>query len=186
MVRNLKRQPAAALVQELSRQLINWRKHLPAAIAWDEDQPLEPVDDINMSNSGSSSYEEQERHPSIADYRLIMNAALRTRYKYAGYLIWRPYIYRVLEVPMEMTRDEIEHCRKAYKVRIPVDVKRNHEAQLLLTAPGLFNVATSINEFSKPTPPRTTPLRVYAYVCVEIHVHFIALLYQVYHSSVER
>ena len=51
MVRNLKRQPAAALVQELSRQLINWRKHLPAAIAWDEDQPLEPVDDINMSNS---------------------------------------------------------------------------------------------------------------------------------------
>jgi len=113
--RNLQQQPAKALIQELSQQLTNWRRYLPAAIAWDDDQSIEAVENMDMSASGYAYHGEGGVGPSMINSKSILNATLRTRYKYAEYLIWRPYIYRALEVPSEMTRDDVECCYKAYK-----------------------------------------------------------------------
>jgi hypothetical protein len=69
-----------------------------------------------MSNSGDSYQREGEADLSILNYRTILNATLWTRYKYAEYLIWRPYIYHALASPAEMSKNDYEYCYNAYKV----------------------------------------------------------------------
>lgn len=116
LFRNLQQQPAKALVQELSQQLTDWRRYLPAAIAWDDNQLVEAAEDRYVSNSGYAYRREGGADLSMINYRTILNATLRTRYKYAEYLIWRPYIYGALELPAEITGHDVEYCYKAYKV----------------------------------------------------------------------
>lgn len=53
--------------------------------------------------------------------RMIMNASLRTRYKYAQYLLWRPYVYKVLHFPNSSTDEDIQGCIEAFKVASPPD-----------------------------------------------------------------
>jgi hypothetical protein len=69
-----------------------------------------------MSNSSDAYHREGKVDLSILNYRTVLNATLWTRYKYAEYLIWRPYIYRALASPAEMTRHDYECCYNAYKV----------------------------------------------------------------------
>lgn len=50
------------------------------------------------------------------DFKYILNAALRTRYKYAEYVIWRPCIYDVLHTPFAVNEQDYENCYRALKV----------------------------------------------------------------------
>lgn len=106
-----------SVVQELTRQLHNWRAHLPLVIAWDD----QSTDDTAMSNSDREVYREATASldpvlNGILDFRPVLNAALRTRYKYTEYIIWRPYIYTVLHSPLDSAKHDLECCRKAFKV----------------------------------------------------------------------
>lgn len=113
-------QEAAApgsVTKELLWQLHKWRAHLPPAIAWN----YESKDDIAMSNSDSDCYREATTLPDLApsemlDFKTILNASLRTRYKYAEYIIWRPYIFRVLHSPYDSAKYDVDCCRSAFKV----------------------------------------------------------------------
>jgi hypothetical protein len=51
--------------------------------------------------------------------KVIVDASLRTRYKYAQYLIWRVYIFRALHYRNggELAPGDLEGCREAFKVR---------------------------------------------------------------------
>jgi hypothetical protein len=109
------------LVQELSQQLYSWCTHLPPAIAWDDDQSVEVMEDIPMSNLNYSTYKQagaDSRMTDVLDFRSVLNAALRTRYKYAEYLIWRPYVFRALHFPGDLSEYDYECCSKALKVSL--------------------------------------------------------------------
>jgi len=56
--------------------------------------------------------------PTLQDAKIILTASLRTRYKYAQYLIWRPYIYKVLHFPDTGAEEDLQGCREAFKVSI--------------------------------------------------------------------
>ncbi|PQE30552.1 hypothetical protein CJF32_00010066 [Rutstroemia sp. NJR-2017a WRK4] len=51
----------------------------------------------------------------MLDFKTTLNATLRTRYKYAEYIIWRPIIFRVLHSPQDPAWHDVECCRKAFK-----------------------------------------------------------------------
>jgi hypothetical protein len=101
--------------------LDRWRTHLPPAIAWDDDQSVEPAEDIPPLNFNEATDKEavaKSRKGAIEDFRIVLDAALRTRYKYAEYLIWRPYIFRALHFPTDVTKYDYDCCRKAFKVSL--------------------------------------------------------------------
>jgi hypothetical protein len=47
---------------------------------------------------------------------MVLHASLRTRYKYAQYLLWRPYVYKVLHFPSSSTNVDLQGCVEAFKV----------------------------------------------------------------------
>ncbi|XMA13627.1 hypothetical protein WAI453_006418 [Rhynchosporium graminicola] len=105
-----------SVAKELSRQLYDWRAHLPSAIAWAD----QPMDDIAMSSSDPNNHREASTplDPALAgmiDFRTILDASLRSRYKYAEYIIWRPYIFRVLHSPQDPAWHDVECCGKAFE-----------------------------------------------------------------------
>jgi hypothetical protein len=113
------RVPEKIIVQELSQQLSDWRSHLPAAIAWNDDQSVETMEDTYMSDFNQATGKQSGPDPGLTEvicFRAVLNAALRTRYKYAEFLIWRSYIYRALHVPGDLTIYDYECCSKAFKV----------------------------------------------------------------------
>lgn len=54
----------------------------------------------------------------MLDPQLILTASLQTRYKFAEYLIYRPYIYKALHTPELVTHDDLIGCDKALHVRL--------------------------------------------------------------------
>ncbi len=121
-----------------------------------------------MANASDSYHRQSGAKTSHISSKMILNATLQTRYKYAEYLIWRPYIYRALEAPAEITRHDIE-CYKAYKVGFSRECKGKQDVWLFLTVSGLSNVATNYDHLSKPTTSSTTSLRVHTYVGLKFH-----------------
>jgi hypothetical protein len=108
--------PPTKLIIELSRQLNAWREHLPPALNWkDEDEPDFTAHPIRAAAWQLAMLRDQSV-PAVLDNSVVLNASLRTRYKYAQYLILRPYIYRVLHFPNASTEEDIQGCREAFKV----------------------------------------------------------------------
>ncbi|RDW87600.1 hypothetical protein BP5796_03294 [Coleophoma crateriformis] len=100
----------ATVIEELSTQLENWRLHLPALISFTEDE---------LHDSEAIVADALTQVNSIAmgriDIRMTLRAILRTRYKYAQYVIWRPYIYQVLHVQKDHSLHNIESSLIALK-----------------------------------------------------------------------
>lgn len=104
--------PPEAIIKELVVQLNTWREHLPAVMAWD----LEEIDTAILEFHQYRYFTSVNATPRMSrmpDPKLVLIAALRTRYKYAEYLIWRPYIYRALHLPGPMDDLGRDHFRKA-------------------------------------------------------------------------
>lgn len=148
-----------SVMQELSAQLQNWRIHLPPAIAWDEDSQ----EDVTMFDPDRDIYREAITpiDPAITgmiDSKAILNAALRTRYKYAQYIIWRPYIYQILHFPLDSAQHEYECCRRALKVR-GYKTEKTLPSLLLMSNPaGLHSVATHLCNFPATTTTSSSSL----------------------------
>lgn len=110
LLQEWERWPAAraALIEELSSQLENWRLTLPQIISFSDDsdeqlmaEALTPMDPTATGR---------------LDIHAVLRATLRTRYKYAQYIIWRPYIHQLLHVQMDPSLHSIEASLKALKV----------------------------------------------------------------------
>jgi hypothetical protein len=92
----------------------------------------------------------------MLDPNLILTASLQTRYKFALYLIYRPYIYKALHTPELVTKDDLEGCAKALYVS-------SCEIQLFiyystLTVAGLYPLANTSPYFSESQKASATPL----------------------------
>ncbi|KAI2771556.1 hypothetical protein F4815DRAFT_496874 [Daldinia loculata] len=123
--------PAAVMTKQMAEQLDQWRGLLPVYLRWEEDNPgafsnpaeemygdqsmyPPPVPDLHTNFMFSADLDNPPvTYPYAVD---IQAASLRTRYYYVKYLIYRPFIFKALHHPEQMTRDDAEgvvECLKA-------------------------------------------------------------------------
>lgn len=124
----------AAGVRQLASQLTQWRGLLPSALQWVEDEPasfpyvqtperdIENIDPNFTSPMSQQSYrpvlfstdidEEPVRYPYAYD---IQVATLRTRYYYAKYMVYRPFVYKVLHSPELITPEDAQNVAECLR-----------------------------------------------------------------------
>ncbi|KAI0478711.1 hypothetical protein GGR56DRAFT_336009 [Xylariaceae sp. FL0804] len=120
---------AAAVPKLLAAQLDQWRGLLPVYLRWHEDnaegpsrlgpalfdQPMYPPvmdPDTNITFTADLDANPVD-YPYASD---IQTAGLRTKYYYAKYLVYRPFIFKALHHPEQMTNDDAgaaAECLKA-------------------------------------------------------------------------
>ncbi|KAL9083779.1 MAG: hypothetical protein Q9165_008389 [Trypethelium subeluteriae] len=102
--------PPIHVIAELSRQLENWRAVLPNALQW--------IDEERMVISGSRGAAQPvlfsfnpPTDGSRVNYKYnidIVTAQLRTRYYYARFIIYRPFVYKALHYPYSTSAQDAE------------------------------------------------------------------------------
>ncbi|KAI6087819.1 hypothetical protein F4821DRAFT_99964 [Hypoxylon rubiginosum] len=122
---------AAIMMKQMAAQLDQWRGLLPVYLRWEEDNPG------TFSSPPEELYDDQSMYPPpVPDLRSnfmftadldsspvsypyavdIQAASLRTRYYYVKYLVYRPFIFKALHHPEQVTQDDAEgvaECLKA-------------------------------------------------------------------------
>ncbi|KAF2836735.1 hypothetical protein M501DRAFT_1018618 [Patellaria atrata CBS 101060] len=95
--------PSSSLVLELDRQLLEWRHVLPENIQWSDDNPL-----AFTHKDGNAAFE-IKRTADVEIFHLSADlgiAQLRSRYKQARFMIYRPFVFKVLHYPAFITQEE--------------------------------------------------------------------------------
>lgn len=106
----------------MASQLRQWRGMLPPDIQWAEDDPTsypspqqsasgqgQALDPSLPAQAGSSLFtadldSDAVQYPYAFDVQV---ALLRTRYYYAKYMVYRPFVYKALHFPGEMSQDDV-------------------------------------------------------------------------------
>lgn len=104
------------LIKELARQLESWRSLLPRPLQWSDSDKFDfpntkpaghrPADTLFVLDQGPVPV----NHRSNLD---IITAQLRTRFYYARFMIYRPFVYKALHFPELMTPDDVTCCALA-------------------------------------------------------------------------
>ncbi|OTB19643.1 hypothetical protein K445DRAFT_53054 [Daldinia sp. EC12] len=123
--------PATVMMKQMAEQLDQWRGLLPVYLRWEEENPgafsnpaeemygdqsmyPPPVPDLHTNFMFSADLDNPPvSYPYAVD---IQTASLRTRYYYVKYLIYRPFIFKALHHPEQVTRDDADgvvECLKA-------------------------------------------------------------------------
>ena len=119
--------PIASSLKQLASQLTQWRGMLPRNLQWAEDDPasfptpqpitlgrynqrLNPNLSSHQGHSGLPLFttdldSEPVHYPYAYD---IQVALLRTRFYYAKYRVYRPFVYKALHFPEQMTQEDAE------------------------------------------------------------------------------
>ncbi|KAF2156931.1 hypothetical protein K461DRAFT_219778 [Myriangium duriaei CBS 260.36] len=108
--------PPIHLVKELARQLESWRTYLPHQLQWSDNDmhgcsgmnPLartQPGPLFTTDDTGDMVVQRQNLD--------IVTAHLRTRFYYARYLIFRPFVFKALHFPEAMTGEDEAYCALA-------------------------------------------------------------------------
>jgi len=130
------RGPTANNLKQLSSQLDQWRNLLPLELKWPEDDPtafpestkvtssyFQPVDPSLTTSSESQQRaplftidldQDPVQYPYVYD---IQVAFLRTRFYYAKYIVNRPFVYKALHFPDQMTPGDMQGVETCLKVR---------------------------------------------------------------------
>lgn len=93
------------MIIELSRQLDSWRALLPESLRW--------LDNDKFDNPGSEPLFSADNGSTPISYKNsldILTAELRTRFYYARYMLYRPFIYKVLHFPELLSADDVSCC----------------------------------------------------------------------------
>ena len=127
--------PEVGTLKQLAAQLSEWRRMLPRDLQWAEDDPtsfpgLQQADSDNFNQDLDphlSSYpvqsdkplfstdldQEPIRYPYVYD---IQVALLRTRYYQAKYMAYRPFVYKALHFPEQMTLEDAKGVAECLRV----------------------------------------------------------------------
>jgi len=120
--------PTATSLKLLGSQLSQWRSMLPRDLQWAEDDPtgfpspqptgsqstygqsVDPSLSLHAGHTGlplftSDLDSEPVHYPYVYDVQV---ALLRTRYYYAKYMVHRPFVYKALHYPEQMTQEDAE------------------------------------------------------------------------------
>ena len=123
-------------LKQLATQLSDWRGILPPDLQWAEDDPTsfpslqqvdsgdfaQPLDPYSSSQPVQSHIplfstdldKEPFQYPYAYD---IQVALLRTRYYQAKYMTYRPFVYKALHFPEQMTLEDAEGVAECLRVR---------------------------------------------------------------------
>jgi hypothetical protein len=108
-------------------QDLQWAEDDPAGFPTPQPETLEGFNrslDPNLSpHPGHSSLplfttdldSEPVQYPYVYD---IQVALLRTRYYYAKYMVYRPFVYKALHFPEQMTEEDAEGVAECLRVRL--------------------------------------------------------------------
>jgi hypothetical protein len=83
---------------------------------WEDSEPFNFPDDGSTVSQTSSTFGSQTESTKTAGYETnidMLTAQLRTRYYYARYLLYRPYVYKALHHPKQMSTEDGEYCAAA-------------------------------------------------------------------------
>ena len=154
--------PTPNSLKQLAGQLSQWRGMLPRELQWAEDYPAsfpspQQTGGINQALDPSLSQSQEKplfttdldsdpyQYPYVYDIHV---ALLRTRYYYAKYMVYRPFIYKALHFPDQMTQDDAEGVAECLRVPSePSPLNRKMETDrstglLKLAARTLSNIST--------------------------------------------
>jgi len=126
--------PTANSLNQLASSLTQWRGMLPREIQWAEDDPAafpapqtagsynQPLDpNLAQQQQAQSPIplfsadldSEPVHYPYAFD---IQVALLRTRYYYAKHMVYRPFIYKALHFPEQMTQEDAQGAAECLRV----------------------------------------------------------------------
>ncbi|KAH9845066.1 GAL4-like Zn(II)2Cys6 (or C6 zinc) binuclear cluster DNA-binding domain [Teratosphaeria destructans] len=110
--------PPVAVIREMVRQLDSWRALLPRPLQWsDADRFGFPSRDP-LSRQPNEPLFSIDQGPVPIGHRCnldVVSAQLRTRFYYARFMMYRPFIYKALHFPELMTPDDCNCCALAIK-----------------------------------------------------------------------
>lgn len=130
--------PNASSLKQLASRLAQWRIILPPELQWPEDDPTsfpspQPSSPYNQMLDPRLSPQQQSRlapqrslfttdldnEPAHYPYLYDIHVALlRTRYYYAKYMVYRPFVYKALHFPELMTTDDIDGAAECLRVSL--------------------------------------------------------------------
>lgn len=101
------------VIRELARQLDSWRSLLPRSLQWLDSDTLgfPNLDPTSRRPNESLFSPDQDPVPIGHKYNLdIVTAQLRTRFCYARFMVYRPFVYKALHFPELMTAEDANCC----------------------------------------------------------------------------
>lgn len=107
-----------AVVRELARQLESWRSLLPRPLQWRDSDKLDFPNADPATRRPNETLFSPDQGPVPIGHRLnldIMIAQLRTRFYYARFMMYRPFVYKALHFPELMTVEDRNCCALAIK-----------------------------------------------------------------------
>ncbi|KAI9712057.1 MAG: hypothetical protein M1820_001766 [Bogoriella megaspora] len=105
--------PPLHIIAELARQLDNWRSLLPQPLQWTDDEKLafSGIEHGGFQSEGAYYHQSPDSGFGDTQYRLnldINTAQLRTRFYYARFMIYRPFVFKALHSPTLVTTDDVD------------------------------------------------------------------------------
>ncbi|KAK5127930.1 hypothetical protein LTR85_005047 [Meristemomyces frigidus] len=110
--------PPVAVIREMVRQLDSWRALLPRPLQWSDNDKFDfPAADPTARRPNEALFSvDQGPVPIGHKYNLdVVTAQLRTRFYYARFMMYRPFVYKALHFPELMTDDDRNCCALAIK-----------------------------------------------------------------------
>ncbi|KAF2215184.1 hypothetical protein CERZMDRAFT_82236 [Cercospora zeae-maydis SCOH1-5] len=113
--------PPVTVIREMARQLESWRSLLPRPLQW---QDTNKLDFPNIDPAGRRPNEplfspDQGPVPIGHKYNLdLVTAQLRTRFYYARFMMYQPFVYKALHFPELMTAEDANYCGLAIKAAL--------------------------------------------------------------------
>ncbi|KYG40385.1 hypothetical protein M433DRAFT_148429 [Acidomyces richmondensis BFW] len=110
--------PPVAVIREMARQLDGWRALLPRPLQWSDSDKFDfPATDPLVRRPNEPLFSiDQGSIPIGHKHNLdIVCAQLRTRFYYARFMMYRPFVYKALHFPELMTADDAACCALAIK-----------------------------------------------------------------------
>lgn len=128
--------PTAANLHQLASSLVQWRALLPRDLQWTEEnsigfptpnpisnvggygQQLDPNLSPQQTQSGMTMFStdlnsEPVHYPYLYDIQVSL---LRTRYYYARFMVYRPFVYKALHYPEQMTQEDAQGVAECLRV----------------------------------------------------------------------
>ena len=110
--------PPVHVIRELARQLDSWRSLLPRPLQWSDNDKFDfPSADPNSRRPNEPMFNLDQGAVAIGHkYNLdVVTAQLRTRFYYARFMMYRPFVYKALHFSELMTADDANCCALAIK-----------------------------------------------------------------------
>ncbi|KAE9964448.1 hypothetical protein BLS_008297 [Venturia inaequalis] len=107
--------PPIHVIRELLRQLEHWRTLLPAALQWDDNKRFEYPNATATIAAASQGPLFSFNHTPATAYEMegslsMASAQLRSRYYYTRFMILRPFVFKALHYPEQMSPDDNDYA----------------------------------------------------------------------------